>query len=45
VAPGKEAVAVLQQNADSLEYAGFFKKKMKNVELFQMSLLSMELKD
>ncbi len=45
VAPGKEAVAVLEQNADALEFTGFFKKKMKNVELFQMSLLSTELKD
>jgi len=45
VEPGKEAVAVLEQNADALEYVGFFKKKMKNVELFQMSLLSTELKD
>lgn len=45
VAPGKEATAVLEQNADALEYTGFFKKKMKNVELFQVSLLSMELKD
>jgi hypothetical protein len=45
VAPRKEAVAVLEQNADALEYAGFFKKKMKNVELFQLTLLSTELKD
>jgi hypothetical protein len=45
VEPGKEAVAVLEQNADALEYTGFFKKKMKNVELFQMTLLSTELKD
>jgi hypothetical protein len=45
VAPGKEAVAVLEQNADALEFTGFFKKKMKNVELFQMSLVSTELKD
>jgi hypothetical protein len=45
VAPGKEAVAVLEQNADALEYTGIFKKKMKNVELFEMSLLSTELKD
>ncbi len=45
VAPGKNAVAVLEQNADALEYSGLFKKKMKNVELFQMSLLSTELKD
>jgi hypothetical protein len=45
VVPGKDAVAVLEQNADALEYTGFFKKKMKNVELFEMSLLSTELKD
>ncbi|HEY7817288.1 MAG TPA: hypothetical protein VIG29_03640, partial [Vicinamibacteria bacterium] len=45
VAPGKEAVAVLEQNADALEYSGIFKKKMKNVDLFEMSLLSTELKD
>jgi hypothetical protein len=45
VAPGKDAVAVLEQNADALEYTGIFKKKMKNVELFEMSLLSTELKD
>jgi hypothetical protein len=45
VGPGKEATAVLEQNADALEFTGFFKKKMKNVELFQVSLLSMELKD
>lgn len=42
---GKEAVAVLEQNADALEYTGLFKKKMKNVELFKMSLISTELKD
>jgi hypothetical protein len=45
VEPGKEALAVLEQNADALEYTGFFKKKMKNVELFKMSLVSTELKD
>jgi hypothetical protein len=45
VEPGKEAVAVLEQNADALEYTGFFKKKMKNVEFFKMSLVSTELKD
>ncbi len=45
VAPGREAVAVLEQNADALEYSGFFKKAMKNVELFKMTLVSTELKD
>lgn len=45
VAPAKEAVAVLEQNADALQYSGIFKKKMKNVELFQLNLLSTELKD
>jgi hypothetical protein len=42
---GKQSLAVLEQNADALEYAGFFKKKMKNVDLFKMSLVSTELKD
>jgi hypothetical protein len=36
---------VLEQNADALEYSGIFKKKMKNVDLFEMSLLSTELRD
>jgi hypothetical protein len=45
VAPGKRAVALLEQNADALEYSGFFKKQMKNVDQFQLNVLSTELKD
>jgi hypothetical protein len=45
VAPGKVGVATLEQNADALEYTGLFKKKMKNVELFQLEVIATELKD
>ncbi len=45
VAPGKEALAVLEQNADALEYTGFFKKKMKNLELFQLEVRKTGWKD
>jgi hypothetical protein len=45
VAPGKRAVALLEQNADALQYSGFFKKQMKNVDQFQLNVLSTELKD
>jgi hypothetical protein len=45
VSPGRVAHAVLEQKADALEFSGFFKKKMKNVEKFEMSLISTELRD
>jgi hypothetical protein len=45
VAPGKVGIATLEQNADALEYTGVFKKRMKNVELFQLEVVSTELKD
>jgi hypothetical protein len=45
VSPGRVAHAVLEQRADALEFSGFFKKKMKNVEKFEMSLISTELRD
>lgn len=45
VAPGKEAFAVLEQNADALEYSGFFKKRMKNLDLFQMDVRKTGWKD
>lgn len=45
VAPGRQSVVALQQNASALEYTGLFKKSMKNLELFQLSVLSSELKD
>jgi hypothetical protein len=44
VAPGKAASVILEQNADALEYTGFFKKQMKNLDLFQLAVLSTELK-
>jgi hypothetical protein len=45
VAPGREAVALLEQNADALEYTGFFKKKMKNLELFRLDVRKTGWKD
>lgn len=45
VAPARRTVVVLEQNADALEYSGFFKKQMKNVELFQLNVQSSELRD
>ena len=44
VEPGKETHVILEQNADALEYSGFFKKTMKNLELFQLNVLSTELR-
>jgi len=37
---GKETSVVIEQNSDALEYSGFLKKQMKNVRLFQVSVLS-----
>ncbi len=45
VSDGREAVVMVQQDASALEYAGFFKKSMRNLELFQLSVLSTELRD
>jgi hypothetical protein len=45
VAPGKEALVVLEQNADALEYTGFFKKRMKNLELFRLDVRKTGWKD
>lgn len=42
--PGRETLVRLEQNADALEYTGFFKKSMKNLELFQLNVLSTELR-
>lgn len=44
VEPGKETHVILEQDADALEYSGFFKKTMKNLELFQLNVLSTELR-
>lgn len=40
VESGKETSVVIEQNSDALEYTGFLKKEMKNVRLFQISVLS-----
>ena len=45
VEPGRETAVILEQDASALEYTGFFKKRMKNLELFQLSVLGTELKD
>jgi hypothetical protein len=45
VGAGREAVVRVRQDASALEYTGFFKKSMKNLELFQINVLSTELKD
>jgi hypothetical protein len=45
VGAGREAVVRVRQDASALEYTGFFKKSMKNLELFQLNVLSTELKD
>jgi hypothetical protein len=44
VAPGKETFVILEQNADALDYSGFFKKTMKHLDLFQLNVLSTELR-
>lgn len=43
VAPGKVASVILEQHAEALEYSGFFKKQMKNLDQFQLAVLSTEL--
>ena len=45
VGAGRDAVVRVHQDASALEYKGFFKKSMRNLELFQLSVLSTELKD
>ena len=45
VGAGREAVVMVQQDASALEYSGFFKKSMRNLELFQLTVLSTELRD
>ena len=45
VGAGREAVVMVQQDASAMEYAGFFKKSMRNLELFQLTVLSTELRD
>ena len=45
VAPGQDAWRFWSRTRTRSRYSGIFKKKMKNVELFEMSLLATELKD
>lgn len=45
VAAGSETVVILEQNSSALDYSGFFKKTMKNLDQFQLNVLSSELRD
>jgi hypothetical protein len=42
VEPGMETRVILQQDASALDYSGFFRKTMKNVESFRLEVLSSE---
>jgi hypothetical protein len=42
---GKETLLVLQQDASGLEFTGFFRKTMKNLESFQIRVLSSEVRN
>jgi hypothetical protein len=42
--PGRDTRVRLEQDSTALEYSGLFKKTMKNVELFQLIVLSSELR-
>ena len=45
VEASKESYVVVEQNAAGLEYSGFFRRAMKNVESFEVRVLSAELRD
>jgi hypothetical protein len=42
---GKETLLVLQQDASGLEFTGFFRRTMKNLESFQIRVLSSEVRN
>jgi hypothetical protein len=42
---GKETLLVLQQDASGLDFTGFFRKAMKNLESFQIRVLSSEVRN
>ena len=44
IAPGQHTVVSLQQDASALAYSGLFKKEMKNLDAFQLQVLSTELR-
>ena len=45
VEPGKQTVVALRQDASGLDYSGMFNKSMKNLDLFELNVLSTELRD
>jgi hypothetical protein len=45
IEPGKESYVVLEQDASGLDYTGFFRKSMKNIETFRLNVLSAEVRD
>ena len=45
VEAGRETDVIIEQNATALDYSGVFKKSMKNLEQFQLNVLSSELRD
>jgi hypothetical protein len=42
--PGRESFLVLLQDASGVEFSGIFRKKMKNLESFQLRVLSSEVR-
>jgi hypothetical protein len=42
---GRETLLVLQQDASGVEFTGFFRKTMKNLESFQIRVLSSEVRN
>ncbi len=42
---GKDSYVVLEQDASGLDYTGFFRKSMKNIETFRLNVLSAEVRD
>jgi hypothetical protein len=45
VEPGKVAHVVLRQDSSGLDYSGMFRKSMKNLESFQLNVLSSDLRE
>jgi hypothetical protein len=45
VRAGQESYVVIEQDSSGLEYSGFFRKTMKNVESFQLDVSSSELRE
>jgi hypothetical protein len=45
IEPSKDSYVVLEQDASGLDYTGFFRKSMKNIETFRLNVLSVEVKD